>query len=370
MTAYKEDFHLASGHYLLSHSVGRMLKTAQTDFVEQFMLPWQQQNQEPWQQWLGGIERFTAILAELLHSEARLFCPQTNLSSGLTKWAMSLPESGIRKVRVLMSEQDFPSMGFALQNALDNIDIVYIPESLNMHDPAVWQQYIDDKIDWVFVSHVYSNSGQQAPVSQIIHYAKQHGCRTIVDIAQSLSVLPINLSEWDADCVIGSCVKWSCAGPGAGFIWVNKTILPYCEPKDVGWFSHQNPFEFDIHHFEPNESALRFWGGTPSVAPYIYAGHSLGYFAAVGVKAVREHNFGLLTKLQAALPEFYRSPIQEDTCSGTAILDFGPYHDEIKARLKRASIAVDNRRYGIRVSPHVYNDQEDIEALVEVVKNG
>ncbi|MDW7551066.1 aminotransferase class V-fold PLP-dependent enzyme [Pseudoalteromonas peptidolytica] len=367
MTTFKDDFHLAPGHYLLSHSVGRMLKSAEADFQQQFILPWQQLNQEPWQQWLDGIERFTSALAELLSSEARLFCPQTNLSSGLTKWAMSLPESGIRKVRVLMSEQDFPSMGFALQNALDNVEIVYIPESFDMYDLAVWQQYIDEQIDWVFVSHVYSNSGQQAPVAEIIQYAKQQGCRTIIDIAQSLCVLPINLNKWDADCVVGSCVKWSCAGPGAGFMWVNKSILPYCEPKDVGWFSHQNPFEFNIHHFEPNESALRFWGGTPSVAPYIYAGHSLNYFVNVGINTVREHNVTLLAKLQKALPEFYYSPTDQSMCSGTAILDFGPYHEQVRSRLKQANIAVDNRRYGIRISPHIYNDQADIEALLHVV---
>ncbi|PHI35472.1 aminotransferase [Pseudoalteromonas sp. GCY] len=367
MKQYRDDFYLPMGHYLLSHSVGRMLKSAAEDFHQQFMVPWQQQNQEPWQHWLSGIDRFTSALASLLHTDARLFCPQTNLSSGLTKWAMSLPESGIRKVRVLMSEQDFPSMGFALQNALDNIEIVYIPEAMNMHDLSVWQQYIDEQIDWVFVSHVYSNSGQQAPVADIISLANQYGCRSIIDIAQSLSVLPINLSEWGADCVIGSCVKWSCGGPGAGFIWVSEDVLPYCEPKDVGWFSHQNPFEFDIHHFALSESALRFWGGTPSVAPYIYAGHSLGYFAELGIEQVRTYNFALLSELQAALPEFYRSPTAQSACSGTAILHFGSRHEAVMEQLKCAGIAVDNRRYGIRVSPHIYNSQEDISRLVQVI---
>ena len=81
----KDTFALPQGPYLLSHSVGRPLTTAQHAFNEAFFAPWQQGQQEPWSQWLQAIEQFTQALARLFNSSAGQFCPQVNLSSALTK---------------------------------------------------------------------------------------------------------------------------------------------------------------------------------------------------------------------------------------------------------------------------------------------
>ncbi|MCG7564437.1 aminotransferase class V-fold PLP-dependent enzyme [Pseudoalteromonas sp. McH1-42] len=363
------DFSLPQGHYLLSHSVGRPLKTARQDFMTRYFDPWSGDNHEPWYQWIDGIQQFTAALARLFNSQAEYFCPQSNLSSGLTKWVMSLPETGKQTVRVLMSESDFPSMGFVLQQAVPDVEIRFIPAALDMSDLSVWQQHLDDDIDWVFVSQVYSNTGQQAPVEDITQLAKAQGCRVIVDVAQAAGVIPIDLSASAADCVLGSCVKWLCGGPGAGFIWVNPSILEVCQPKDVGWFSHQNPLEFDIHHFTPHQTALRFWGGTPSVAAYIFAAHSIQYFAELGVKQVRAHNLALLARLQAELAPWYIAPTDAKRCSGTAILNVGDKQDKVLAALREAGIAVDARKLGIRVSPHIYTTVDDIDVFIRVFKS-
>ena len=49
------------------------------------------------------------------------------------------------------------------------------------------------------------------------------------------------------DFIVGSCVKWLSGGPGAGFLWVGEDVIDRCQPQNVGWFSHEDPFEFDIH---------------------------------------------------------------------------------------------------------------------------
>ncbi|OCQ19174.1 class V aminotransferase [Pseudoalteromonas luteoviolacea] len=362
------DFYLPSQDYLLSHSVGRMLKSAQDDFNNQFMAPWQQLNQEPWQQWLEGIERFRLALAKLLGGRAGEFCPQTNLSSGLTKWLMSVPDFQQRKVKVLLSEHDFPSMGFVLQQALQDAELTFIPDSEDMSCLDTWQQHLSAEYDLVFVSHVYSNTGQQAPVSEVISCAKQHSARVVVDIAQSAGILPIDLHAWQADCVVGSSVKWLCGGPGAGYLWVNPQRVSECKPKDVGWFSHQNPFEFDIHHFAPHDTVLRFWGGTPSVAPYILAGHSIDAFAQMGSEKVRAHNLGLLENIWQALSPWCMSPQESSRCSGTAIIHPGKQLEACAQALKAQGVAIDVRKYGIRVSPHIYNNHEQVTRFVDTVQ--
>ncbi|NNG45320.1 aminotransferase class V-fold PLP-dependent enzyme [Pseudoalteromonas sp. NEC-BIFX-2020_002] len=366
---YKDDFNLTSGCYLLNHSVGRSLKSSQADFNQHFFTPWQNTNKEPWQQWLGVITRFTHALGLLFNSPSEQFCPQVNLSSALTKLLMSHPRLLNNHCKVLMAQSDFPSMGFVMQKALPKTaSIEFIPEHLDITDIAVWQQYLTADTDLVFISHAYSNTGQQAPVAKIAELCVQNNSLSLVDVAQSAGVLPLDLSEVKVDFMIGSSVKWLCSGPGAAYLWLSKVQLKVCKPQDVGWFSHENPFEFDIHHFEYHATALRFWGGTPSIAPFVIAGHSINYFANLGVENIRAHNLSLLMLLNAELGEFLVSPTAPESCSATAIFDFGAKQSTIIDALSKADISVDVRAYGVRVSPHIYNDNVDMKRFITLIK--
>lgn len=322
-------------------------------------------DKEPWGQWLKVIDSFTANLAKLLNSKAALFCPQVNLSSGLTKLVMSHAKLA-HQPKVLMSEIDFPSMGFVLQQAV-NADIRFIPNDKDITDINVWQQYMSTDLDLVFISHAYSNTGQLAPVKQVVEIAQQLQVLSIIDVAQSAGVIPLDLTDVNPDFLIGSSVKWLCGGPGAAYLWLSEKELPNCQPKDVGWFSHENPFEFDIHHFKSSQSAMKFWGGTPSIAPYAFAAHSIGYVATMGVDKVNQHNRKLQALLIEAFPTEMVSPLEEAKRSGTVILNFDDNHAVLK-KLEANAIAVDARSAGLRISPHIYNDEADIDKLISVLK--
>jgi len=370
LNEYKADFCLPEkGCYLLNHSVGRPLKSAQDAFNHNFFSPWQNNSTEPWQQWLQSIETFQSALGQLFNHAPENFCPQANLSSALCKLVMSHPRLTKPSAKLLMSEQDFPSMGFALRHALPECEISFIPKELDVTCFDVWNSHLSQDIDLVFISQVYSNSGQQAPVKSVVVRAKQQGILSLVDVAQSAGVIPLDLTETVADFMIGSSVKWLCSGPGAAYLWVHPKNIADCEPKDVGWFSHDNPFEFDIHNFRYNQSALRFWGGTPSVAPFILAAHSINYANQLPQGLVRQHNLRLLTMLNTAFSAQLVSPKEESKCSGTAIFQFGETQNTVLKALKSAHIAVDARSLGIRISPHIYNDESDIEDLIEVIMN-
>lgn len=365
---YKTDFCLPEqGCYLLSHSVGRPLKSAQQAFHEAFFSPWQNLCTEPWQQWLSSIETFQSALGHLFNHAPENFCPQANLSSALCKLVMSHPRLTKPSAKLLMSEQDFPSMGFALRHALPECEICFIPKDLDTTSFDVWNSYLSQDIDLVFVSQVYSNSGQQAPVKSIVERAKQQGTLSLIDVAQSAGLITLDLTEVAPDFMIGSTVKWLCSGPGAAYLWVHPYQMQHCEPRDVGWFSHDNPFEFDIHNFRYHESALRFLGGTPSVAPFILAAHSINYVNQIIPNLARQHNLRLLALLNKAFGAQIVSPIEANKCSGTAILQFGDAQNVVLNALKLAHVGVDARNLGIRVSPHIYNDEDDINYLIDVI---
>ena len=369
-TNFKDDFILTNSNYLLNHSVGRPLKTSENDFAERFYEPWKKSNDEPWEKWLETINDFTLSLAKIFNAKQSEFCPQVNLSSGLTKILMSLKQVQKKKSVVLVSEIDFPGMGFALKKSLpEDCEIRFIPANEDITNSSIWDAYMTEDIDLVFVSHAYSNTGQLSPISDVISMARSRDIISILDIAQSAGIVPIDLTALKPDFMLGSSVKWLCGGPGAAYLWVNTEQLSSCEPKDVGWFSHENPFEFDIHNFRYHDSALKFWGGTPVVAPFIIATNSINYFTKIGIKNIRKHNQALIAKTANEIDLEFVSPRDEAIRGGTMILDFGSNQQKVLNHLQDNNIGVDLRSHGIRISPHIYNDEQDIDQLISVIKS-
>ena len=369
-TNFKDDFILTNSNYLLNHSVGRPLKTSENDFAERFYEPWKKSNDEPWEKWLETINDFTLSLAKIFNAKQSEFCPQVNLSSGLTKILMSLKQVQKKKSVVLVSEIDFPGMGFALKKSLpEDCEIRFIPENEDITNSSIWDAYMTEDIDLVFVSHAYSNTGQLSPISDVISMARSRDIISILDIAQSAGIVPIDLTALKPDFMLGSSVKWLCGGPGASYLWVNTERLSSCEPKDVGWFSHENPFEFDIHNFRYHNSALKFWGGTPVVAPFVIATNSINYFTKIGIKNIRKHNQALIAKTANEIDLEFVSPRDEAIRGGTMILDFGSNQQKVLNHLQDNNIGVDLRSHGIRISPHIYNDEQDIDQLISVIKS-
>jgi kynureninase len=361
-----EQYISHDGIYLLNHSVGLPLRSLESTATTDFWLPWRKADSEIWTHWLAAIDSFRAQLAFLLNGEKDSFCPQTSLSSAVAKILDSLPVDKERNC-ILMSEEDFPSIAFALQKAGGaGYRLKFIPAEADTSDIDVWDQQTTSDVAMILVTHVQSNNGRQLPVQLITNLSRQKNILSLVDIAQSAAILPIDLQAWAADFVVGSCVKWIGGGPGAGFLWVSPDVIERCEPQSVGWFSHSNPFEFDIHNFNYAPDALRFWGGTPSVLPYVVASHSLKFINNIGVDNIRAHNIVLVDKIiQAISPEDLVSPMELERRGGTLILDFRDRDQDMIKRLRDAHVQFDARAKGIRLSPHLCNNSQQIDALIK-----
>ncbi len=363
---YRSQFISHRDIYLLSHSVGRPPASAQTALNRGFMNPWAEGDADVWPAWLQGIEGFRDTIAHLLNADAGDICPQVNLSSAATKILYSLPKPDSKNL-ILLSEDDFPSMGFVLHKAASlGYQLKFIPGQEDSSDLNLWDSYLTEDVAFALVTHVHSNTSCLQPAEQIVRLARQRGIKTIFDIAQSVGVVPIDLQQINPDFALGSCVKWLCGGPGAGFLWVNPAIVERCEPVDVGWFSHQDPFEFDINRFRYAQGALRFWGGTPSVLPYVLAANSIQLIDSIGVDVIRTHNNQLVARLMdAAGMDAIKSPVDAEARGGTLVLNFSGRHERVVKNLRDNCVRFDARSTGIRISPHIYNTADEISLVVD-----
>lgn len=348
------------GVYALSHSVGCLPRSSARALETAFLEPWRTRGGEAWPAWLDVIMAFRKALATLLGGSADDYCPQVNLSSALTKILPTLQAPGGRSV-IVASEDCFPSLGFVLDRAGSSLAFErrLIPRDQDPTEIDSWGKALQPDVAAVLITHVHSNTGACVPVQQIVELCRQRGIVSIVDIAQSAGVVPVDVSQWNADFVIGSCVKWLCGGPGAGFLRANPRLLQSLEPPDVGWFSHANPFEFDVHSFTYAGDARRFWGGTPSVAPYALATESLRVIAEIGVDAIHRHNKVLARTVLESLPAKWRDCVNVDRIGGTLCIPAGDALVPITSELKRLRVYHDTRANTIRLSLHAYNTAED-----------
>lgn len=363
---FKKKFVPQNGIYLLSHSIGLPLLNTRRQVTKGFFKSWEQGGQDIWTSWLQGVEEFRNRLGYFFNCKGEEFCPQTNLSSAVTKVIQSLPKRKGKTV-ILLCEDDFPSLGFALEKAKHaEMKLKFIPGKTNCLDLNVWQHYLTPEVDLALITHVQPGNGLQLPVKDITAIARHRDILTLVDIAQSAGVIPIDFQQWQADFIVGSSVKWLLGGPGAAYLWVHKERVNLCRPRDVGWFSHEDPYELDIHSFRYADGAIRFWGGTPSVLPFIIAANSLDFINSVGIGTIFIHNLQLSQKIIDCIdPGYLVSPASPVQRGGTLILNFGKRHNEIKNRLQRNKVYFDSQKHGIRVSPHLYNTEEQIDQLIK-----
>lgn len=359
-----KNFSACDGIYMLNHSVGRPPLSARDAAHAGFFNAWDEGSPELWNSWLAEIDRFRQALATSLGGKEDNYCPQTNLSSALTKILGALPRDPARNVLVYTAA-DFPSMGFVLSMAEKaGFELRCIPADSDFGSLDPWATAIDDATAFVLVTHVHSNTSRQIDVTDVCSLARGHGAMTVVDVAQSAGVVPIDVNDWNADFVVGSCVKFLCGGPGAGFVWINDSILAECEPTDVGWFSHANPFEFDIHNFRYAENAQKFWGGTPSVLPFVVAANSIELLTNIGIEAIRSHSLALTRELiEIAGETNVVTPLEDDHRGGTVVLHFGDKQENVLKALQDANVYFDVRPTGIRLSPHIYTSDKEIETV-------
>ncbi|PQA88099.1 aminotransferase class V-fold PLP-dependent enzyme [Hyphococcus luteus] len=359
----KDKFHLPGKHYFLSHSVGAQPKGYDAALAEGYAQPWRTEGFNVWGPWFDTLERFKTGLAPVIGADAKDICPQTNVSAGVAKILFSLPERPGRN-KIVLTEDAFPTVGFALaQGARHGYELEFLPGGEALADPDAWERAFAGDVQMVVPMLVYSNSSVFAPIAEISKRARAAGVYSLIDAAQGAGTVPLKLNDWRPDFAVGTSLKYLCGGAGAAYLWADPETANECAPLDVGWFSHADPFEFDIHHFDYAPGAARFTGGTPSIAPFAGARAAHEIINAHGVEAIYAHNQALLSRLFDALPDEAVLSSAKAGARGSAALIRVRDYDAAAAALAEAGVAHDTRLGAVRVSVHLYNDENDIDAL-------
>ena len=363
----RDKFHLPGKHYLLSHSVGAQPKSYDEAFETGFAGPWKKDGFNVWGPWFETLERFRKGLAPLIGANGADICPQPNVSAGISTILFSLPERARRK-KIVLTEDDFPTVGFALTQAQRmGYELVFLPGGERLADPDAWAPAFHDDVQLVVATTIYSNSSVMAPSAEIARRARERGVFSLFDVAQAAGAVPVKLNDWVPDFAVGTSLKYLCGGPGAAYLWAQPDTADRSAPLDVGWFSHEDPFEFDIHHFKYAPGAQRYMGGTPSIAPFAGAAAGHAILNHYGAEKIYAHNQRLMSRLHAALPEGAALSTSVEGARGSGAIIKVRDYDAAAASLAEAGVIHDTRLGAVRISVHLYNDEDDIDALLGAI---
>ena len=361
----RELFHVPN-NYFLSHSVGCLPKDTPEFVREQFFDPWQTSGGNAWDNWLEIVDSFRDNIAEYLGVERNNICPQTNISSALTKVLYSLPKREGRNV-IVLSEKDYPTIGFVFDRAKTAGYVLRFVEG-DIADPDVWADAIDDQTAIVHITHAISNTSQLLPVERICELARAANAVSIVDAAQSVGIVETPTKTWGADFVLGTSVKFLCGGPGACFLSATNEILEVCKPVDVGWFSHEFPFEGDIKRFVYANDATKFMGGTPSPEPLAAAINGMNTLKQSNSLDTDKRVQNLLDRLSDAVPdELLVSPRNSQNRGGTLVVKPSD-PDLFQSVLNEHKIFCDTRTDGFRFSVHGYTRESEVDLLRDILQ--
>jgi kynureninase len=225
---------------------------------------------------------------------------------------------------------------------------------------------ITTRTNVVVLSHAYFVSSVLVDVPAIVARAREAGALVVLDVYQTAGVVPIDVAALDVDVLVGGSHKWLCGGPGCAFMYVRPALAARLESLVTGWMAPAEPFAFAAAPTRYANDARRFTNGTPTVPGYLVArpGHEL--VRAIGIENIRAHAIRLGARLvEGAEARGLRvsSPRDGTQRTGWVGIDI-PHAEHVVRELARRRVFVDHRPgCGLRVSPHFYTTDDDIDAF-------
>jgi len=357
--------------YLVSHSLGAMPARARR-YLSKYADEWDRRGVRAWHEgWWETGRTIGDLLAPVLGVPKGTITLHQNATVAQSVVLSCFSFEGRRR-KVLLQDLDFPTNHYLFEGFRRyGADVQYVKSDDSVTAPIERVvDAIDDETVLVPLSLVLFRSGCLQDVRPVIEKAHRVGARVVLDVYQAAGTIPMNLEALGADFAVGGSVKWLCGGPGAGYLYVRKDLLNEMRPSVVGWAGHSSPFEFSTGAVRYASGIERFQTGTPNVPAWYAASAGYEIVGEIGVPAIRQRSLALTGRLiEAAQARGWRlNTPTADACRGGSVVIDVPNGAAVADELIRRQVIVDHRpNAGIRVAPHFYNTEAEVDAAVAAI---
>ncbi len=338
---------------------------------------------EKWEAWLLEIVKARELFARLINADVSEVACIPSVSYGLAAIGNALP---VRKGRnVVVSELNFLTNVYIWQSMKRKglLSDVKVLKQKNGEIPITdYEKAIDDNTAAVSLDYVSWINGCREDIKAVTEIAHSHGALMLVDAFHALGVMPVDAHKLGVDVLTAGMYKWLMGPHGTAFLYVKGDLLEQLEPGTVGWhgisdsvitrvLSKQEIFgrPFDLSEVNPAKDATRFEWGTWSVITAVGAIAALEFT----LRYAPQEREPMVERLNERLVEGLRkkgrritSPLEKDRRSGIVTFQMNDA-GEVSRKLQQEHITVAPRVNTLRVSPHFYNTNEEVDTLLEKV---
>ena len=273
---------------------------------------------------------------------------------------------------IVMTALDFPSVRYAVAALAARLGarVVTVPsdDGITISEDRLCAA-IDERTRLVAISHVLFRSAYIVDVARVCAHARRMGALVALDAYHSVGVVPVDVRTIGCDFLTGGVLKWLCGGPGGCFLWALPQVSERLAPALTGWQAHARPFAFEDELVHA-DGACRWLSGTPSI-PALYAavaGPRIVLEAGLdAIRAKSSRQTGRLIALADARGFAVSAPRDAARRGGTVAFDV-PHGYEVAQELLARQVIVDYRPgAGIRVAPHFYTSDDELEHAVGTI---
>jgi selenocysteine lyase/cysteine desulfurase len=325
----------------------------------------------------GELTRGRELIARLIGCTAAEIALATNTSYGINLAAWSLPlEPGDV---VLAPNGEFPANVYPWMQAAVVRGIEYRRLSLDgrpMTAERVRAELdADPKIRVVALSWVGFATGVRVDLESIGRVCRERRVYFVVDAIQGLGPLTLDVRATGADIVACGCQKWLLSPWGAGFVYVRSELVHQLAPTDVSWMGVRGSDDFNKlldYDLTWREDARRFEFVTLPFQDMAAMNASLDLVLALGADQVSRRALGLAQRIVdwAAASDAVELVTPDSAAERAAIISIRPHREDaalVSERLRGAGIAHSLREGAIRLSPHFYNTEQELDAAFAAI---
>ncbi|MDB4917245.1 MAG: aminotransferase class [Gemmatimonadetes bacterium] len=370
---FRDEFPiLSTTNYLVSNSLGAMPRSVPVHLAE-YAEQWATRGVRAWAN--GWWEMPVTVgdeIAPLIGALPGEVAMVPNVSIAQAQIFSALDYKSDGRDTIVMTELDFPSVRYVYDELATRLGarIVVVPSDDGIGiDEERLMAAIDERTRLVAISHVLFRSAYVLDAARICAHAHRMGALVSLDAYHSVGIVPVDVRAIGADFLTGGVLKWLCGGPGGCFLWASPDMSARFAPSLTGWQAHEHPFAFDAD-MKYADGAWRWLTGTPSIPALFAAVAGPRLLRQAGMDAIRAKSLqqtSLLINLadERGFPiAASRDPVRR---GGTVAFDV-PHAREVALALLGRDVIVDYRPgAGIRIAPHFYTTDDEVESAVRII---
>jgi selenocysteine lyase/cysteine desulfurase len=331
-----------------------------------------------WPDWVKDVEAMRRAAAEMIGAHADEIALVGNTTAGISLVAEGIDWRPGDNVVTLADE--FPSNVYPWFNLESRgVETRRVPTDVSGRlDIERLAEACDEWTRVVTVSWIGFATGYRHDVKRIASVAHERGSLMFLDAIQGLGAFPLDVNEMGIDFLAADGHKWMLGPEGAGIAYIRREHLDKLRPFGVGWHS-VTPGQ-DYTHIELNlrPTAARYEGGSQNNAGFLAFGASLKLLMELGIDSVAASILDITDRACERLMEIGakivsdRRPDHRNGEQRSGIVAFElPGRDSmaVKRHAMKQNVVFGCRAGRLRISPHAYNNEDDLDRLIEALKS-